>query len=48
MPRLAATSSLKVARDNLAYDRSSKVYLPGERFRPVFHFPGLHQIEWVD
>lgn len=47
MPRLAATSSLKVAPDNLAYDRSSKVYLPGERFRPVFHFPAEQVLTWL-
>ena len=37
----------EAAPDNLTYDRSSKVYLPGERFRPVFDFPAERVLAWL-
>jgi len=37
----------EVAPGNINYDRSNKIYLPGERFRPAFNFPAERVLAWL-
>jgi predicted DNA-binding transcriptional regulator YafY len=47
----AATRDLAIYREfagqNLIYDRSSKIYLPGRDFKPLFDFPTERVLAWI-